>query len=82
MKAEARKWLARAAFVALVAAGTLVAGARLNAAVPCPDPSPGTCPPLLYGQGEGSCYEACRLMGWLDGGQCPPAGSGCCVCFM
>jgi len=82
MKQEARKWLARSAFVALVAIGTLLAGPRIAAARECAYPSAGTCPPLtpLPDTGAGSCYKACQDLGWPDGGLCLP--NHCCVCFM
>jgi hypothetical protein len=79
MRQEARKWLARSAFVALVAIGTLIAGPRIAAARDCPYPSAGTCPPLEGGPNE-SCGLACKSLGWVDGGSCLP--NHCCVCFM
>jgi hypothetical protein len=59
MRQEARKWLARSAFVALVAIGTLIAGPRIAAARDCPFPSAGTCPPLTPGP-TGTCFSACQ----------------------
>ncbi len=82
MKQQAKKWLARAAFVALVATGMFVAGPRNVAALSCPYPSAGTCPPLTRDQGPESCYQACRDPGWPDGGLCNPNPGSCCVCFM
>jgi len=79
MKPEAKQWLARVVFVALVAIGTLVAGPRIAAARDCPYPSAGTCPPLATE--DGSCAAACVTLGWVDGGRCTPS-TGCCVCFM
>lgn len=80
MKMETKRWLARILFVALVATGTLVLGPRIAAARDCVYPSAGTCPPLTPwpDTGPGSCYQACQLAGWPNGGSC--VGS-CCVCF-
>jgi hypothetical protein len=75
MNREAKKWLARVAFVALVAIGTLMAGPRIAAARDCPFPTAGTCPPLAD---DGSCDQACQSLGYEFGGQCHV---GCCVCF-
>ncbi len=80
MKQEAKKWLARMLFLGVVATGTLVAGPQIAAARDCPYPSPGTCPPLAGGPSVGTCPDACRDLGWTDGGTCTPVG--CCVCFM
>jgi hypothetical protein len=86
MNREAKKWLARVAFVALVAIGTLIAGPRIAAARDCAYPSAGTCPPL-WGSGAPDqqqpadfCPNACAALGWIDGGTCLP--NHCCVCFM
>jgi len=75
MKQEARKWFARGAFVAVVAAVTLVVGPHLAAARECPYPSAGTCPPL----DNAMCEVACKAENW-EGGSCTPPG--CCVCWM
>jgi hypothetical protein len=80
MNRRVMTWLARGAFVALVALGTLIAAPQFAPARDCPDPSPGTCPPLTTGTGPGSCYQACLDLGWPDGGDC--MGNGCCVCRM
>ena len=82
MKQEARKWLARGVFVALVALGTLIAGPELAMARECPYPSAGTCPPLVGWGSPGpgkTCPNACADLGWTDGGSCVV---GCCVCYM
>ena len=76
MKQEAKRWLARSLFVALVAAGTLIAGPRIAAARECGYPSAGTCPPLS--DQDGSCAKACKDIGWPDGGSCV---GDCCTCF-
>ena len=77
MKAEAKRWLARSVFVALVAIGTLVAGPSVAVANDCGYPTAGTCPPL-EGKYGGTCYYACQDIGF-DGGTC--VGS-CCRCFL
>ncbi len=85
MQRRVMKWLARGAYVALVALGMVVAGPQYVAAYnPCPYPSAGTCPPLTRwpDTGEGSCYKACQDLGWPDGGRCNPGEGSCCVCFM
>ncbi len=80
MKRTVMTWLARSAFVALVALGTLIAAPRFAVARDCPYPTAGTCPPLTLGTGLGSCNRACQDLGWPDGGDCLP--TGCCVCRM
>ena len=77
MKAEAKQWLARSLFVALVAIGTLVAGPRVAVARECGYPTAGTCPPLADGY-LGTCYRACQDIGF-DGGTCIVS---CCRCFL
>ena len=77
MKAEAKRWLARGTFVALVAIGTLVAGPRPAVAQDCTRPwDAGSCPPLATE--DGSCAQACRDIGFPDGGTCVVS---CCACF-
>lgn len=80
METTIRRWLARLAFAVLVAMAMLVLGPRHTAARACPDPSPGTCPPLWDGPAHvvGTCSYWCVQMGYSDGGGCI---SGCCVCF-
>lgn len=80
MKQETKRWLTRVLFVALVAAGTLIAAPRIAVARDCPFPSAGTCPPLS--NSDNSCRNACVQLGYPSGGECPPSGGpGCCVCF-
>lgn len=77
MKLETKRWLARSAFVALVAVGTLIAGPRIAAARDCSYPTAGTCPPLESGY-LGTCWWACKDIGF-EGGTC--IGS-CCRCML
>jgi hypothetical protein len=80
MNRTIRKWLGRGAFMALVAGAMLIVGPRYVAALDCPYPSAGTCPPLTGTDPSwGTCSPACVAMGWTDGGGCI---RGCCVCLM
>ena len=75
MRGRMIKWLARGAFATLVAGVMLAVGPQYAAAIDCPEPNAGTCPPLTQGQ----CYSACQGIGWQDGGSCV---GPCCTCFM
>jgi hypothetical protein len=79
MRGRMIKWLARGAFATLVAGVMLAVGPQYAAAIDCPEPNAGTCPPLTQGQGPGSCWRACKDIGWDDGGSCV---GPCCTCFM
>lgn len=81
MKPETKRWLARSAFVALVAIGTLVAAPRFAAGRSCPEWSAGTCPPLTEwpDTGPGSCYQACVDLNY-SAGFC--RADGCCLCAL
>jgi hypothetical protein len=84
MKQEARKWLARSAFVALVAIGTLMAGPRIPQPATVPIPARERVPRWGWGspdtrQPDTFCPNACAAQGWTDGGSCVV---GCCVCYM
>jgi hypothetical protein len=79
MNRSMMKWLARGAFATMVAGAMLVAGPRDLAAYDCPEPNAGTCPPLTPYPGPNSCDQACKDLGWQDGGTCV---GPCCTCFM
>lgn len=80
MKGRMMKWLARGAFVTLVAGAMLVASPQYAAAGNCDEEwQAGSCPPLTPGP-EGTCYSACQLKGFPDGGTCGPGP--CCNCFL
>jgi hypothetical protein len=82
MRTRTMKWLARTAFATMVAGVMLAVGPQYAAAIDCPEPNAGTCPPL---EGSGSpktgdsCPLACDELGWHDGGSCV---GPCCTCFM
>ena len=80
MKPEVKRWLARSAFVTLVAIGTLVARPRVAVARECGYPTAGTCPPLDSNPPitVSSCYLACKDIGFY-GGTCIVSG---CRCFL
>jgi hypothetical protein len=81
-KQDDELWLARTAFATMVAGVMLAVGPQYAAAIDCPEPNAGTCPPL---EGSGSpktgdsCPLACDELGWHDGGSCV---GPCCTCFM
>jgi hypothetical protein len=82
MRSRMMSWLARGAFATLVAGVMLAVGPQYAAAIDCPEPNAGTCPPL-YGSGPPGhdlpCPDACGALGWDDGGSCV---GPCCTCFM
>lgn len=76
MKTTTRQWLARSAFVTLVAVAMLIAGPRNAAADVCNGEGQlGTCPPF----NDQTCALACIQAGHPDGGDC--VGT-CCTCFL
>ncbi len=76
MKSMMKEWMARSAFVALVATGMLLAGPRYALANHCTGPErPGECPPLTTPQ----CSSLCMSLGYSGGGACV---GHCCTCFV
>jgi hypothetical protein len=76
MKNKMMKWLARGAFVTLVAGAMLVAGPRYVMAEDCQEPwQMGYCPPMTLQE----CIDDCNEI-FGNGGICAPGP--CCNCFL
>lgn len=79
MPTTIKRWLARAAFAALVAVAVVLFGPSPGTASYCDAPEqPGLCPPF----DETSCRNWCIDHQYWGGGCVPNEQSGCCTCLI